>query len=215
MLKTPVFWLMYAMFTMVTTGGLLAIAQLEPMARHYGVADIDVTLLGVTMAALPFAMILDRLLNGLTRPFFGWVSDHIGRELTMGIAFTLEGIAILLLLALAHIPVWFVLTTALTFFAWGEVYSLFPATCGDTFGRKYATTNYALLYTAKGTAALLVPPASALKEATGSWVPIFALAVAFDWVTVLLALFVLRRMRRRLAAEAPPDANGERGALAP
>jgi OFA family oxalate/formate antiporter-like MFS transporter len=185
------------MFTMVATGGLVMLAHLAQMARDYGVANRQLSLLGLTVLALPFALQVDHVLNGLTRPFFGWVSDHIGREKTMCLAFTLEGCAILLLLTLAHIPECFVLLAGLSFFAWGEIYSLFPAVCGDLFGRKYATTNYALLYTAKGTAALLVPLGSALHEATGSWLPIFALAVAFDWLTALLALFVLRPMRRR------------------
>jgi OFA family oxalate/formate antiporter-like MFS transporter len=202
MLRTPVFWLLYAMFTMVATGGLVMLSHLAQIATDYGVADAPLSLLGLTVFALPFALQVDHLLNGLTRPFFGWVSDHIGREKTMCLAFTLEGCAILLLLTLAHIPVCFVLLAGLSFFAWGEIYSLFPAVCGDLFGRKYATTNYALLYTAKGTAALLVPLGSALHEATGSWLPIFALAVAFDWLTALLAMFVLRPMRLR-AANAP------------
>jgi OFA family oxalate/formate antiporter-like MFS transporter len=198
-LRTPAFWLMYAMFTMVASGGLMATAQLEPMSRHYGVAGMEVTILGLTGVALVLAMQLDRALNGLARPFFGWVSDRIGREKTMFLAFSLEGGAILLLLALAHDPIWFVLLSGLTFFAWGEIYSLFPATSADLFGRKHATMNYALLYTAKGTAALLVPLGSLLKEATGSWVPIFALAVAFNWLTAALALLVLRPLRRRMA----------------
>jgi OFA family oxalate/formate antiporter-like MFS transporter len=208
MLRTPVFWLLYAMFTMVATGGLVMLSNLAQMARDFGVADRQLSLLGLTVLALPFALQVDHILNGLTRPFFGWVSDHIGREKTMCLAFTLEGCAILLLLTLAHIPVCFVLLAGLSFFAWGEIYSLFPAVSGDLFGRKYATTNYALLYTAKGTASLLVPLASALHAATGSWLPIFAVAVAFDWITALLAVFVLRRMRLRLAAE-PSPARGD------
>jgi OFA family oxalate/formate antiporter-like MFS transporter len=203
MLRTPTFWLLYGMFTMVATGGLMAVAQLKPMARDYGVADVPVTLLGFTLAALPFAMAIDRVLNGAARPFFGWVSDHIGRERTMFLAFTLEGFAILLLLNLAHIPVAFVLLSGLTFFAWGEIYSLFPALCGDLFGRKYATTNYALLYTAKGTASLLVPLGSLLTGATGSWMPIFVVAIVFDWATALLALFVLPRMRPEAVPSEP------------
>jgi OFA family oxalate/formate antiporter-like MFS transporter len=197
MLRTPVFWLLYAMFTMVATGGLVMLSHLAQIATDYGVADAPLSLLGLTVLALPFALQVDHLLNGLTRPFFGWVSDHIGREKTMCLAFTLEGCAILLLLSLAHIPECFVLLAGLSFFAWGEIYSLFPAVCGDLFGRKYATTNYALLYTAKGTAALLVPLGSLLRDAYDSWLPIFALAVAFDWLTALLAMFVLRPMRRR------------------
>lgn len=198
MMRTPVFWLMYSIMTMVTVGGLMAVAQLGPMAQDYGVADVPVRLLGFEAAALPFAMALDRALNGLTRPFFGWVSDRLGRENTMFVAFGLEGIAILFLVTLAHIPVFFVLLSGLTFFAWGEVFSLFPALCGDIFGRKFAATNYGLLYTAKGMAALLVPLGSLLREKTGTWITIFAMAVALDFLAAVLALFVLKPIRLKL-----------------
>ena len=157
MLKTPVFWIMYLMFVMMAAGGLMATAQLAPIAKDFKVADIPVSLVGITLPALTFALSLDRILNGITRPFFGWVSDKIGREQTMFIAFGIEGVGLLALAHLGHDPVMFVLLTGLVFFAWGEIYSLFPATCGDTFGSKFATTNAGLLYTAKGTASLLVP----------------------------------------------------------
>jgi len=168
MLKIPAFYLLYVMMTMLAMGGLMATAQLGPIAKDFQVADNPVSLFGLTMAALPFALSLDRILNGVTRPFFGWVSDHIGRENTMFIAFGLEGIAILLLITFAHIPVLFVIFSGLTFFGWGEIYSLFPATCGDLFGKKFATTNYGLLYTAKGTASLLVPVGSLIAGSTGN-----------------------------------------------
>ncbi len=205
-LRSPVFWLLYVMFTMVAMGGLMATAQLGPIAKDYQVADTPVSLLGLSMAALPFALSLDRILNGITRPFFGWVSDRIGRENTMFIAFGLEGLVILLLVTFAHIPVLFVVLSGLAFFAWGEIYSLFPAISGDLFGRQYATTNYGMLYTAKGTASLLVPVGSLVQAATGSWLPIFLLAVAFDWAGALLALFALKPLRARQA---------QRPALAP
>jgi OFA family oxalate/formate antiporter-like MFS transporter len=205
MVRTKVFWLLYGMMTMVTTGGLMIVAQLDPIARHLHVAGVEVTLLGVTLEALSYASILERLCSGVTRPIFGWISDYIGRERTMFLAFALEGLAILLFIRLAHDPALFVILVGLAFFAWGEIFSLFPALAGDLFGRKYATTNYGILYTAKGTAALLVPLGSALHEATGSWVPIFALAVAFDWLTALLALFVLRPMRRRASQPLPAE----------
>ena len=211
MLKTPVFWLLYVMMTMLATGGLLATAQLGPIAADYKVAGVPVSLFGITMAALPFALSLDRILNGITRPFFGWLSDHLGRENTMLIAFGLEGVGILLLITFAHIPLLFVLCSGLVFFAWGEIYSLFPAICGDLFGRKFATANYGLLYTAKGTASLLVPVGNLVKAATGSWMPIFVLAIAFDWIGALLAFFVLKPLRlrwlaRNMAAPASPAA---------
>jgi OFA family oxalate/formate antiporter-like MFS transporter len=205
MLKTGRFWLLYVMMTMMATGGLLATAQIAPLARDYRVAEIPLPILGVTLTALQWALSLDRVMNGITRPFFGWVSDHIGRENTMFIAFSLEGLAISLLLLFARNPFLFVVLTGLTFFAWGEIYSLFPATVGDLFGWRYATTNYGLFYTAKGTASLLVPIGSLVRDLTGSWEPIFMLAIAFDFTAALLAMFVLKRVRSRaLAVDAAP-----------
>jgi MFS transporter, OFA family, oxalate/formate antiporter len=201
MVRTPIFWLVYAMFTLVATGGLMATAQLGPMAEHYEIANVPVSLFGMTAGALPFALKLDRVLNGVSRPFFGWVSDHLGRENTLGIALVLEGLAILLFINYVRVPVMFVILTGLTFFAWGEIYSLFPALCGDLFGRKYATTNYGLLYTAKGTAALLVPVGSLIQYSTDSWKPVFIVASVFDFTAALLALCVLKPWRLRWLAK--------------
>src|SRR5437773_661357 len=195
MLKTPVFWLLYVMMTMLAMGGLMATAQLGPIAVDYKVATVPVSLLGITMAALPFALSLDRILNGLTRPFFGWVSDHIGRENTMFIAFGLEGVGILLLIAFAHIPSLFVVFSGLVFFAWGEIYSLFPATVTDTFGAKYATTNTGLMYTAKGTASLLVPLANVLMTITGNWHAVFLTAATMNIIAAIMAIALLKPMR--------------------
>jgi OFA family oxalate/formate antiporter-like MFS transporter len=153
---------MYGMMAMVATGGLMATAQLAPMAKDFGVDKVNVQLLGLSMAALTFALSADRLVNGLCRPFWGWISDNIGREKTMTLAFGLEAIAIFMLIRFAHNPKLFVIFSAFTFFGWGEIYSLFPALCGDFFGRKRATTNYGFLYTAKGTASMFVPIGSAL-----------------------------------------------------
>jgi MFS transporter, OFA family, oxalate/formate antiporter len=162
MAATPQFWIMYLMMAMVATGGLMAVAQLNPMAVDFKVDKIPVSLLGLTMPALVFALSADRLVNGFCRPFWGWVSDHIGREQTMALAFGLEAVAIFTLLHYADRPLHFVILSAFTFFGWGEIFSLFPATCGDFFGRKYATANYGFLYTAKGTSAMFVPIGSAL-----------------------------------------------------
>jgi len=204
-LGRPAFWLMYAMFVMVGSGGLMATAQLAVIASDYGVDKSPVSILGLSLPALTFALSLDRILNGVTRPFFGWVSDLIGREVTMFVAFMLEGFGIFALLMFAHSPVAFVLISGMVFFAWGEIYSLFPALCTDLFGRRHAAANYGMLYTAKGTAALVVPLASVLREATGSWVSVFYLAALFNITAALLALLVLRPMRlsqtRRLATE--------------
>src|SRR5215472_14589934 len=162
MLRTPVFWLMYVMFVLMAAGGLMATAQLAPIAKDFKIDTVPVSLMGLTLPALTFALTIDRVLNGLTRPFFGWVSDHIGRENTMFIAFALEGLGIFALYRLGSDPVMFVILSGLVFFAWGEIYSLFPATVTDTYGAKFATTNTGLMYTAKGTASLLVPLANVL-----------------------------------------------------
>jgi len=162
MVATPHFWLMYLMMALVATGGLIAVAQLGPIAVDFKVDKVMVSLLGLNMAALTFALSADRLVNGICRPFWGWVSDHIGREMTMGIAFGLQAIAIFVLIQFVAYPKLFVIFSAFTFFAWGEIFSLFPALCGDFFGRKYATANYGFLYTAKGSASVFVPIGSAL-----------------------------------------------------
>jgi len=194
-LKTPPFYVMYLMFVMVGAGGLMAIAQLAPIANDYKIAGVPVSLLGITLPALTFALTIDRVLNGVCRPFFGWVSDNIGRENTMFIAFFMEGIGIYALLYFANNPVLFVILSGLVFFAWGEIYSLFPATCTDLYGRKFATTNYGMLYTAKGTASLLVPLANVLTNATGSWHAVFYVAAILNIIAAVMALVVLKPMR--------------------
>jgi MFS transporter, OFA family, oxalate/formate antiporter len=197
-LRSRPFWVMYVMFVMVGTGGLMATAQLAPIAKDFGIDKVPVSILGLTLPALTFALSIDRVLNGLTRPFFGWVSDQIGRENTMFIAFLLEGIGIYALLLYARDPLMFVILSGIVFFAWGEIYSLFPATCTDVYGRKFATTNYGMLYTAKGTAALLVPLANVLYDATGkSWNAVFILAAILNIIAAIMALAVLRPLRIR------------------
>ena len=194
--RKPVFWVMYFMFVMVAAGGLMAVAQLAPIAKDFKINDIPVNILGLVLPALTFALAIDRVLNGLTRPFFGWVSDQIGREKTMLIAFGLESIGILALYQYGQNPVAFVILTGVVFFAWGEIYSLFPSTCADTFGTKYAAGNAGLLYTAKGTASLLVPLSSVLTAATGNWHAVFIAASVMNAIAALMAWFVLRPMRK-------------------
>jgi MFS transporter, OFA family, oxalate/formate antiporter len=192
MLKTPIFWLMFVMMTMMSTGGLMVTSNFANFAHDFGVADILV----LGLAALPFALTVDRLLNGFTRPFFGWVSDRIGRENTMGLAFGLEAAAILLLLLFSRSAPAFIVLSGLVFFGWGEIFSLFPSTLIDTFGGRHATTNYGFLYIAQGVGSILGgPAAAAVRVAAGSWTPVFGVAVAMDVATALLALFALKQMR--------------------
>ena len=194
-LLSPVFWLLYLMFIMVSASGLMATAQIAPIAADFKVSDQIIFWGATTITA---ALIIDNLANGVARPLFGWISDHIGRELTMAIAFGLGGVSYWLLGALGTRPWAFVLFAALIFLTWGEIFSLFPSTCTDTFGPKFATVNLSLLYTAKGTSAFLVPVANLINAATGSWHMVFVVTALMNFAVVGLALLVLQPMRARL-----------------
>jgi OFA family oxalate/formate antiporter-like MFS transporter len=196
-LRTPVFWVMVAMFTLTVTGGLMVVAQLGVMAQDLGVREVQVDAYFFTMAALPFALMLDRIMNGISRPLFGWTSDHIGREMTMFIAFSLEGLGVLALGWFGHNPWAFVILSGVVFLAWGEVYSLFSATAGDTFGTKHIGKIYGVLYCAKGVAALLVPMGNLLMEATGTWASVLYTMAAMDLCSAVTALLILRPLLRR------------------
>jgi MFS transporter, OFA family, oxalate/formate antiporter len=208
-IRHPIFWLMYFMFVIVGSGGLLVTANLKPIGADWKIDNVPVTLVGLTMTAVTFAATLDRILNGLTRPFFGWVSDKIGRENTMFIAFGLEGVGIYLLYLFGQNPIWFVILSGAVFFAWGEIYSLFPSTCTDTFGAQYATTNAGLLYTAKGTASLLVPLGNYVQQSGGSWDGVFLIAAAANILASLLAIAVLKPWRRRVVEQSTSPAAAE------
>ncbi|MGJ8525987.1 Oxalate:formate antiporter [Halomonadaceae bacterium LMG 33818] len=192
MLATPLFWLMFIMFTLMATSGLMVTSQLATFAHDFGIASI--TLFG--MSAIPLALTLDRLCNGATRPLFGWISDHIGRENTMALAFGMEGVAMTLWLVLIHHPVIFVLMSGVVFLGWGEIFSLFPSLLTDVFGTRHAATNYGFLYIAQGIGSILGGPlAATLYSTQHSWIPVFILTISCDFVTALLALFVLKRWR--------------------
>jgi MFS transporter, OFA family, oxalate/formate antiporter len=193
MLKTKVFWLMFFMMTMMSTGGLMIISQFASFSRDFGVTKVVV----FGLAALPLALTIDRITNGLTRPFFGWVSDRIGRENTMGIAFLMEACAVSAMVLLRDNTLTFVLLSGVVFFGWGEIFSLFPSTLTDTFGTKSATTNYGFLYMAQGVGSVLGAPVAALIYAkAGSWLPVFAIIICLDAITGILALVALKPMRK-------------------
>jgi oxalate/formate antiporter len=199
MLKSPVFYLLFIMMSMMSTSGLMVVFNVGPFAKDFGVANMLV----FGMAALPLSLTLSRVTNGLTRPFFGWVSDHIGREATMTLAFSLECAAILVLFAYINQPALFVVLSGLVFFGWGEIFSLFPSTLTDTFGPKYAATNYGFLYIAQGVGSILAGPAAAfLKQQTGSWTAVFIVVAVLDAVTAILAIAVLKPMRAKHLATA-------------
>jgi OFA family oxalate/formate antiporter-like MFS transporter len=197
-LQSSVFWLLYIMFIMVSASGLMVTAQVAPIAKDFSVAD-TVILLGAT--TITVALIVDNVANGSARPLFGWISDNIGREPTMALAFSLGAVAYWLLGSLGTAPWAFVVFAALIFLTWGEIFSLFPSTCTDTFGPKFATVNLSLLYTAKGMSAFFAPVANLIKEATGDWHAVFLVATIMNVVVVGLALFVLGPMRRRFMTQ--------------
>jgi len=207
MLQTVTFWVLYVMFLLVAASGLMATAQIALIAKDFGIASTPV-LAGVT--ALSLALIVDNVANGAARPLFGWISDQIGRENTMAIAFGLGGISYWLLGSMGHAPWAFVVFAALIFLTWGEIFSLFPSTCTDTFGTKYGTTNLSLLYTSKGVAAFLVPIANVIKHSTGSWHMVFVVAAVMNFVVVVLALAVLKPLRSKQIASGAQQLVGAR-----
>jgi OFA family oxalate/formate antiporter-like MFS transporter len=199
MLKTPLFWLMFLMMTLMSTSGLMVTSQMATFATEFGITRAVVW----GTAALPLALTIDRFTNGLTRPFFGWVSDRIGRENTMFLAFALEGIAMVMWLATRSDPLLFVLLSGVVFFGWGEIFSLFPSTLTDTFGTRNATRNYGCLYMAQGIGAIFGGPmASLLHDATGTWTSVFGVAIAADLLTAVLAIAVLKPLRAEYMAAA-------------
>jgi OFA family oxalate/formate antiporter-like MFS transporter len=192
----PVFWVMYVMFVLVAAGGLTMAASMAPIAKDFGIEKTPVELAGIVMPALVFALALNRILDGIGRPFFGWLSDRIGREHTMTIAFLIGAAALFGLSREGTNPTVFVLVTALYFGVYGEIFSLFPATQGDTFGARYAAANAGMLYTAKGAGSLLVPLAAGIAKVRG-WDTVFLIGVSFNVLAALLALLVLKPMRAR------------------
>ncbi|HWZ47472.1 MAG TPA: oxalate/formate MFS antiporter [Herbaspirillum sp.] len=212
MLKTPVFWVLYIMFVMVAAGGLMATAQIGPIAQEFGLASLPITLFGATLPLLTMTLSIDNLANGFTRPLCGFISDKIGRENTMFILFTGEGLALLGLMKYGHDPIAFITFAALVFLCWGEIFSVFPAICADTFGSKFAAGNSGTLYSAKGTAALLVPLASVLS-ASGGWNLVFIVAAVISIVAAVSAKLILAPMRKRFIANSATesvDTNAER-----
>jgi len=228
MVLKPSFWLLYLIMTLMGFTGLVITAQIEPIARHYKV-DGQVIAFGLT--ALVLAIQIDRVLNGLTRPFWGWVSDQIGRYNAMVIAFALQALTILVWIQFLDHPVLLIVLSGLAYFTWGEIYSLFPAAVADLFGRRYATTNYGVLYTSKGVASIFAGPVAALVigQFGGSWSPLFVAMAACAAIAALLTLVWLRpaaqrtlmeRILRLLRASSPGDrklhvglANGLRSAV--
>src|SRR5665213_318982 len=205
-LTTPVFWILYVMFVLVSACGLMATAQIALLAEDCQVADTVIFVGGTTLTV---ALLVDNVCNGGARPLFGWISDQIGRENTMAIAFGLGGISYWLLGSAGTSPWAFVLFAGLIFLTWGEIFSLFPSTCTDTFGPKFATANLSLLYTAKGASAFLVPLANVIKTSTGSWHMVFVITAMMNFAVVALALFVLKPLRARRIANLAPRVAAE------
>lgn len=201
MIKKPIFWLIYVIFVVVAAGGLMATAQIGPIAKDYGLAKLPITLFGITLPLLTMTLSIDNLCNGFTRPLCGFISDRLGRENTMFFVFLGEGLAMLGLMKYGHEPMAFMTFAALIFLFWGEIFSIFPAICADTFGVKNAAGNAGTLYTAKGTASLIVPFASILS-AGGNWDNVFILGAAVTITAAFAAKFVLAPMRKSFIEKA-------------
>jgi OFA family oxalate/formate antiporter-like MFS transporter len=199
-LRSPPFWVMYLMFVLTATGGLIATAQLKPVAQDLGLAKAQASLLGFSVMALPFALSMSRVLNGVSRPFFGWISDQIGRECTMFIAFILEALSFLAFSRVGANATAFVVVSCLVFFAYGEIFSLFPAACADAYGKKFASANAGVLYTAKGTASLIVPVSTVIAANLGGWNAVFVTIAVMNLAAAILAIVVLKPMRERLTS---------------
>ena len=210
MLRSGSFYLLYLMMALVTASGLMLSAQLKPIAVSYG---YDKMILFGGLSVLTLTLSLNQVLNGSARPFFGWVSDRIGRYDTMAIVFVLEAVTIIVLTLVVARPFGFIVTSALMFFAWGDIYSLFPAAIADIFGGKHATTNYGVQYTAKGVGSILGGPGAAwLMTRSGSWVPVFWAAVACNVIAAGLAVLwlkprVAKLMRDETSLPPPPLAS--------
>jgi OFA family oxalate/formate antiporter-like MFS transporter len=161
MLRTPQFYALYIMMLAVGIGGLMASAQVAPVARNFKV--------GATAVAI--ALSLNPIGNGIGRFGWGWVSDHLGRERTMYIAFFLQAAFLLSVVTVGRWgDVWFVASMALVFMTWGELYVLFPAVLADMFGARNAASNYSFLYSTKGLASVMAGGlAATLFEKTGTW----------------------------------------------
>jgi OFA family oxalate/formate antiporter-like MFS transporter len=192
--RSPIFWIMYLMFFLVAAGGLMSAAQLAPIAKERGISDSLVTFFGITAPAIVVALTAHNITNGVGRPLNGWISDHIGRANMMGIAFGIEAVCLAAFGFFGTTPVSFIITDALVFLFWGDIFSLFAATVGDAFGRQYVTVNYGIMYTAKGVASLLVPLGNVLTHATGSWHAVYAVGCGMNVVAALLGFFALRPM---------------------
>ena len=200
MLRQGSFYVVYVMMTMLAFGGIVVTAQLSPMAVSY---HVDKVVVAWGLTALVLAIEIDRILNGLTRPFWGWVSDHIGRENAIFISFMLEAAAVYALLRLISHPIWFIALSGLCFFAWGNIYSLFPSITADLYGRKWATTNYGVVYTAKGLATLFAAPGAAwLFEKTGSWTKVFWAMIICDVIAAFMSLLWLKPLAARTVRSA-------------
>jgi OFA family oxalate/formate antiporter-like MFS transporter len=197
-LVRPTFWVLYLMFVLVASGLLVMVANLKPLGASWQMDKLPA--FGSAATAMTFALTLNRIFDGVGRPTFGWISDKIGRENTMSIAFALGAAMLYLLLRSGSNPTVFVIAIVLYFGVSGEIYSLFPATQGDTFGPQYAAANAGLLYTAKGVAAFVVPVATGLAASNG-WDTVFWIFIACNLLAAAIGLFVLKPMRSRHFAE--------------
>ena len=194
MLKTPHFYMFYLMFVAMATGGLLVTANAAPLAKEWGLST----------AVLLAATSLSPVANGASRVFWGWLSDRTGRELAMIVAFFCQAACLIGVLTLGKTSgTWFTIMLVLTFFTWGEVFSLFPSISGDYFGSKYATSNYGLLYSAKGVASIIgVGVATTIHDRFHSWDAVFYGSAVLALLAAIMAIVVRGRPLPQKSSEA-------------
>ncbi|MDR3515714.1 MAG: oxalate/formate MFS antiporter [Azospirillaceae bacterium] len=198
-LRSGMFWMIYPLFVCVAASGISFAAQIGPIAKDFGIDVTPVTLGGITLPALTFAIAINRILDGCGRPFFGFIADHIGREWDMFICFTLGAVFLFTVGHYGQNPVVFVVISGLYFGCFGEIYSNFPATAGDTFGGGFAASNSGMLYTAKGCAAIFVP-IFAVVAAHWGWAMVFDISMTMNLLGAVYAVTILRPARRNFIA---------------
>jgi len=200
MLSQKEFYIMYVMFLMVCTGGLMTTGNMSQIAKSLNV--FDAKFMGI--AIVPFVATLAGVTNAFARIMWGSISDRFGREYTMAFAFAFEGVLIFLMTQISGQPIAFMILMPFVFLAWGEIYALFSAVTGDVFGPKNASGNYGILYTAKGVSSIMAGWGAAAVAAhfAGSFSVPYYIAAVFDLTAAFLALFILRPIiRKRIAGE--------------
>ncbi|MBS1169850.1 MAG: oxlT 2 [Burkholderiaceae bacterium] len=196
MLRTPHFWVLWTSFFSVNFGFLLLVANSAPFGRTIGVA-------GTVMAVV---VMFQNLANGGCRPFWGWLSDNIGRYKAMSVMFGVNALAMFLFSHVAQLgTVFFVAILMIAFFTSGGSYALFPPTNSDIFGTAYSAQNYGFFWAAKATASIFGGGVGAAVATQFGWTTAFTLCGCMSLISFCLATFVIPRMGRPVKRGVAPQ----------